>query len=99
MNGHLPELSWSGGEGNNPLFWLQLPEGISGRRVAEAAGRRGVGIAPGQDFDPRAEDRPQVRLSVSRVERGSIDSGMALLAEAVREVQVRSRAPLSAPVV
>ena len=67
--------------------------------MAEAAAARGVGIAAGMDFDPRGEDRNQVRLSVSRVERKDIARGIAVLAESVREVQSRSRAALSAPVV
>ena len=96
---HLPGVSWWGGEGSNPLFWLHLAEGISGRRVAEAAAARGVGVAPGQDFDPKGEDRANVRLSVSRVERKDIDTGIALLAEAVRQVQEGSGAALAAPVV
>ncbi|HEY3204056.1 MAG TPA: PLP-dependent aminotransferase family protein [Thermoanaerobaculia bacterium] len=96
---HMPEVSWWGGEGVNPLFWLHLPDGLSGRRVAEAAAARGVAVAPGQDFDPKGEDRPNVRLSVSRVERREIDRGIALLAEAMREVQSRSGAALGAPVV
>ncbi|MEP6993067.1 MAG: PLP-dependent aminotransferase family protein [Acidobacteriota bacterium] len=95
----LPGISWWGGEDANPLFWLHLREGISGRRVAEAAADRGVGVAPGQDFDPKGEDRSNVRLSVSRVERSDIERGIALLAEAVNEVESRSRAVLSAPVV
>jgi 2-aminoadipate transaminase len=96
---HLPGVSWWGGESANPLFWLHLPEGVSGRRVAEAAAARGVGVSPGQDFDPRGEDRANVRLSVSRVERKDIERGIALLAEAVREVESRSRAAYAAPVV
>ena len=96
---HLPAVSWWGGEGANPLFWLHLPEGTSGRRVAEAAAARGVGIVPGQDFDPRGEDRSNVRLSVSRVERREIAPGIALLSEAVAQVQARSQAALGAPVV
>ena len=96
---HLPELSWWGGDGGNPLFWLHLPEGMSGRRVAEAAAMRGVGVAPGQDFDPRGEDRANLRLSVSRVERREIEPGVRLLAEAIREVRARSGAALAAPVV
>jgi 2-aminoadipate transaminase len=99
LSRHLPQVSWWGGEGANPLFWLHLPEGISGRRVAEAAAAKGVGVAPGQDFDPRGEDRANVRLSVSRVERRDIERGIVLLAEAVKEVEFRSRADLSAPVV
>lgn len=98
LRSHLPGVAWWGGEGANPLFWLHLP-GISGRRVAEAAADRGVAVSPGQDFDPRGEDRANVRLSVSRVERREIEHGIALLAEAISEVESRSRAALSAPVV
>jgi DNA-binding transcriptional MocR family regulator len=96
---HLPQVSWWGGEAANPLFWLHLPEGVSGRRVAEAAADRGVAVSPGQDFDPRGEDRANVRLSVSRVERRDIERGISLLAEAVHEVESRSRAAYSAPLV
>ena len=99
LRGHMPETDWWGGAGANPLFWLHLPEGTSGRRVAEAAAARGVGVAAGEDFDPRGRDRSNVRLSVSRVERQDIDRGIALLAEAVREVESRSRSALAAPVV
>jgi 2-aminoadipate transaminase len=96
---HLPEVSWWGAQGSNPLFWLHLPDGISGRRVAEAAAARGVAVAAGQDFDPAGADRPNVRLSVSRVERRDIERGIALLAEAVMEAQSRSGAAFAAPVV
>ena len=95
----LPELDWWGGEGSNPLFWLRLPEEISGRRVAEAAASRGVAVAAGAEFDPRGADRPEVRLSASRVERSAIEPGIARLAEAIEEVRMRSGAALAAPVV
>src|SRR5262245_31203866 len=95
----LPEATIWGGEGGNPLFWLILPRGVTGRRVAEAAARRGVAVAPGQDFDPRGEDVERVRLSVTRVERKDIERGIGFLAEAVREVESRNRSALSAPVV
>jgi len=95
----LPTVAWWGGEGANPLFWLRLPAGVSGRRVAEAAGARGVAVAAGQDFDHRGEDRPEVRLSASRVETSDIEPGIERLAEAVGEVEMRSNAALSAPVV
>jgi DNA-binding transcriptional MocR family regulator len=95
----LPEATIWGGDSGNPLFWLILPRGVTGRRVAEAAARRGVAVAPGHDFDPRGEDVERVRLSVTRVERKEIERGIALLAEAVREVESRNRSALSAPVV
>ncbi|MEO8189292.1 MAG: PLP-dependent aminotransferase family protein [Acidobacteriota bacterium] len=97
LRAHLPDLSWWGGEIGSALFWLHLPAGISGRAVAAAAAARGVGVAPGSDFDPRGEDRPNVRLSISRVDKRDIDKGIALLAEAVHAV--RGRAAHSAPVV
>ena len=99
LSRHLPEVSWWGAQGSNPLFWLHLPGQLSGRRVAEAAAARGVAVAPGQDFDPAGVDRPNVRLSVSRVERRDIEKGIALLGEAVSEAQSRSGAAFAAPVV
>jgi DNA-binding transcriptional MocR family regulator len=95
---HLPQLSWSGGEVGNPLFWLNLPAGVSGRRVAETAALRGVGVAAGSEFDPRGRDLPDLRLSVTRVDKRDIDRGIAVLGEAIRAVE-RVTASQSAPVV
>lgn len=89
---HLPALTWWGGEIGNPLFWLHLPREVSGRRVAEAAAARGVGVTPGCDFDPLGEDRANVRLSVSRVDKRDVDTGIRMLAEAVRAVEATSGA-------
>lgn len=86
----LPEVSWWGGEIGNPLFWIHLPRAVSGRRVAEAAAARGVGVAPGCDFDPHGEDRPNVRLSVSRVDKHQVESGIRLFAEAFHSVEASS---------
>jgi len=86
LRAHLPQISWWGGDIGNPLFWLHLPPGVSGRRVSEAAAARGVGVAAGADFDPRGEDRPNLRLSVSRVDKRDVDRGIAVLAEAVNVV-------------
>ena len=83
---HLPQATWWGGEVGNPLFWLHLPRGLSGRRLAEAAAARGVGVAPGADFDPRGEDRPNLRLSVTRVDQRDIERGIAILGEAAAAV-------------
>ncbi|HKD10644.1 MAG TPA: aminotransferase class I/II-fold pyridoxal phosphate-dependent enzyme, partial [Thermoanaerobaculia bacterium] len=87
---HLPEVSWSGGNIGDALFWLHLPSGVSGRRVSEAAAARGVGVAPGADFDPRGQDRPNIRLSVSRVDKRQVEAGIRVLADAVRLVQSQS---------
>jgi DNA-binding transcriptional MocR family regulator len=86
LKAHLPGVSWWGGEVGSPLFWLHLPNGLPGRRVAEAAAARGVGVAPGAEFDPAGADRPNLRLSVSRVEKRSVERGIAVLGEAVAAV-------------
>jgi DNA-binding transcriptional MocR family regulator len=95
---HLEELSWWGGEVGNPLFWLHLPSGVSGRRVAEAAAARGVGVAPGSEFDPKGADRANLRISVTRVDKRDVDRGIAVLAEVIRSVATATAAH-SAPVV
>ena len=99
LKSHLPELSWWGGSIGNPLFWLHLPEGVSGRSVSEAAGARGVAVAAGAEFDVAGEDIPALRVSVTRVDKRQIDQGIRLLAEAVREVQSRAGITRSMPVV
>jgi DNA-binding transcriptional MocR family regulator len=96
---HLPELTWWGGDVGNPLFWLHLPEGVSGRSVSEAAAARGVAVAAGAEFDVAGEDVPALRISVTRVDKRQIDQGIRLLAEAVREVQSRAGITRSMPVV
>lgn len=95
----LPDVSWWGGEPGSAIFWLQLPKGVSGRRVAEAAAARGVAVAAGADFDPQGEDRENLRLSVSRVDREAIGEGIERLAEAVNEVRARAQASVAAPVI
>jgi len=83
---HLPGVTWWGGEMGSPLFWLRLPAGVSGRRVAEAAAARGVGVAPGADFDPAGGDPPNLRVSVSRVEKRDVERGISVLGEVLRSV-------------
>jgi DNA-binding transcriptional MocR family regulator len=98
LKSHLPDVAWWGGEIGNALFWLHLPPETSGRRVAQAAAARGVGVAPGADFDPKGEDRANIRLSVSRVDKRNVEHGIRLLAEAVQAVRFASGAR-SMPVV
>ena len=92
LRSHLPQVSWWGGDVGNALFWLHLPAGTSGRRVAEAAALRGVGVAPGAEFDPGGEDTANLRLSVSRVDKREVDRGVQILAEALRSVSSQTAA-------
>lgn len=96
----LPDVSWWGGEPGSAIFWLHLPKGVSGRRVAEAAAARGVAVAAGADFDVDGRDRGNLRLSVSRVDRDAIGEGIEILAEAVKEeTRARAQSTVAAPVV
>jgi DNA-binding transcriptional MocR family regulator len=95
----MPDVSWWGGERGSAIFWVRLPAGVSGRALADAAAARGVAVSPGIDFDPDGRDLEAIRLSVSRVERGAIEGGVAELSEALAEVRARSRAIETAPVV
>ena len=81
------------------LFWLRLPEGVSGRSVAEAAAARGVAVTPGQDFDPEGKDRATLRLSVSRVERDAIEPGSRFWRSRCGKWRRGLERSLSAPVV
>jgi DNA-binding transcriptional MocR family regulator len=67
--------------------------------VAEAAAARGVAVAAGADFDVAGEDRGNLRLSVSRVDRDAIGQGIERLAEAVKETRARTSAIEAAPVI
>lgn len=87
---YLPTTSYWGGQVGDALFWLHLPPEVSGRAVADVAAARGVGVAPGCDFDPRGQDRPNVRLSVSRVDHRQVEAGVKALAQAVAAVAALS---------
>ena len=96
---NLPELSHRGGEPGNPLFWLELPPGVTGREVARRALSRGVRVAPGADFDPGGRDLPALRLSVSHVDHAVVAEAAARLAKAIRETGARSAAALAIPTI
>jgi DNA-binding transcriptional MocR family regulator len=85
----LPDVPYWGGEPGSAIFWLRPPLPVSGREVAAEAARGGVRVAPGAEFDPEGRDRPEFRLSVSRVEPTVIEPAVARLAEAYRRVLAR----------
>ena len=79
--GHLPDVSWWGGEVGSALFWLHLPEGRlgpAGGRGRGGAGRRsraGSGLRP-ERGGPRQRCASRCRASSSE----TIERGIALLA-------------------
>ena len=97
---HLPGVSWWGGEIGSALFWLHLPPETSGRRVAQAAAARGVGVAPGADFDPKGRTAPTCASPSRAWTRRNVEQGIGLFAESgAAQCESSSRAAYQTPVV
>ena len=70
LKAHLPGVTWWGGEIGEPALLAPSAAGSLGpARGGQAAAARGVGVAPGADFDPAGRTAPNLRLSVSRVDK------------------------------
>jgi GntR family transcriptional regulator / MocR family aminotransferase len=86
LSRHLPMCSFTLPQGGASL-WVQLPEGLDGTRLAEAARMRGVLIEPGAAF---FQQPPQpcsfFRLRLSSIAPGLIDEGLQMLAQALRSL-------------
>ena len=85
---HLP------GWGEQPVFggsayWLQGPEGLDSRVLAELALERGVVIEPGDSFfsDP-ANGARYMRLGFSSIQAAKISDGISILREICKESRV-----------
>jgi GntR family transcriptional regulator/MocR family aminotransferase len=96
---HLPEAAVRAPGTGGALFWLELPGGVSGRAVERRARERGVRVSAGADFDPAGRDVAAVRLSLSRIARGSVDEAVSRLAAALRDVQARSGTAEAVPTI
>lgn len=84
-----PEVSWSRPCGG--LFlWLRLPDATDTRRLQELARARGVQFAAGRSFDAADRDVKYLRLAFGYEAVEAIPEGVARLAEALREAQVRA---------
>ncbi len=83
----------------NPLFWLHLPPGVSGRRVAEAAAARGVGVAPGRGFRPERGGPRRTCGSRSRASTSATSTAGSRSSRKRFEPSARSGGVHAAPVV
>lgn len=97
LSRHLPGAAIHGSGGS--LFWLELPDGISGRAAERRARARGVRVSAGADFDPAGRDISALRLSTSRIARGAIDEAISRLSAALRDVQARTGAAEAVPTI
>jgi GntR family transcriptional regulator/MocR family aminotransferase len=82
---HLPDVRFTTVAGASS-FWLQFPDGVDTRYLAEAAARRGVLIEPGDVFfadgDGRAMHSNFARLGFASIDTARIEPGIATLAAA-----------------
>jgi DNA-binding transcriptional MocR family regulator len=77
-------------------LWVGLPEGVSGRAVADAARARGVLVAAGEAFLPAGGGADGLRLSIARVTRAEIAPAAERLAQAVAQAMQAERGAASA---
>jgi 2-aminoadipate transaminase len=77
-----PDVSWTRPQGGF-FSWVTLPDVIDAVSLAGRAVESGVAVVPGRPFFPDGRGTNNVRLSYSRVEDGSIDTGIGRLAALV----------------
>jgi 2-aminoadipate transaminase len=84
---HMPnDSSWTVPQGGF-FIWLTLPQGVACGPLAEKVQARGVGIGQGTMFYANGGGDDKVRLSYSFNDDAEIQKGIAILGEAVRELQ------------
>ena len=82
------------------MMWLQLPAGVSGTHLANAALREGIRTIPGALCSALPQFDAYLRLSCGAVTPEGIDEGVATLARLARGLAVRKspqRAAAPAP--
>ncbi len=67
------------------LLWIALPDGISSRRVFEAARRQSIGIAPGLMFSNSGRFDHYIRLSCANPWSTEIEESVKSLGKIVRD--------------
>ncbi|MGH2839911.1 MAG: PLP-dependent aminotransferase family protein [Solirubrobacteraceae bacterium] len=85
LDRHLPEARFTPPEGGY-FMWVELPPGSDVDALLPAATERGVTFVKGSDFLLEGGDNA-LRLAYSGVPAGSIDEGIARLADAYRSLR------------
>ncbi|TDX52748.1 PLP-dependent aminotransferase family protein [Orenia marismortui] len=74
---------------NPPLgglnIWLELPEGISGKKIHDKGLKEGINIAPGQVFYNSQREENKLRLSIAAVTTKEIETGIKILSKIIKE--------------
>jgi len=86
MEQHMPRgCRWNVPAGGM-FFWVELPDGVDALQLLPQAVERGVAFVPGAAFYAGAARPNTLRLSFVTVPPERIERGIALLAQALREV-------------
>lgn len=73
------------------FYWLKLTKPVDTRELLAAAVHRGVAFMPGEPFYPNAGNGiGTLRLNFSHADTASIDRGLRILADLIREQNTRS---------
>jgi len=85
MKKHLPAgLTWNVPKGGF-YVWLKLPESISATSLFKDCLSQGVVFVTGRTFDPESIKDNYLRLSFSNMPKDSIEKGVFLLANVIKE--------------
>lgn len=79
------DVVWNSPEGGM-FLWLRLPEGINAVELLPHAVAKGVAFVPGSAFYAQAPDPRTLRLSFVTADEAQIRSGIAALAQSVRQL-------------
>jgi 2-aminoadipate transaminase len=80
-------LEWNAPDGGM-FLWVRLPHGMDAVELLPKAVAKGVAFVPGAPFYAQDPDPRSLRLSFVTATVGQIDTGIAALAQAIRESQL-----------
>jgi 2-aminoadipate transaminase len=82
-----PEVKYVKPEGGFYL-WVELPQGVSARKVLDYALDNGVVFVSGKSFSPDDSLTGAFRIAYSNVDTGQIDEGIRIIGEGIRQAMI-----------
>ena len=67
------------------FIWIELPEGISARRVLEKSLEKKIAFVPGGSFYPNKNKENTFRINYSNMPEDNIKKGLQILGEVIKE--------------
>lgn len=83
------DITWEEPKGGF-YIWLELPDNINSTDVFKESFKKDVVFVTGRTFDPESIKDDRLRLSFSNMPKESIEKGVIILAEAIKEVLQKS---------